>query len=79
MDKIRDQKENPINLDIIEDNGNDLGWTPERKSDYLDIKLKEGQNITKIKVVPGSNVASFYLEIVDIEGNRDKIKVFLKL
>lgn len=74
---IRNQAEQPILPDVIEDNNNNKSWVPERKSDYLDIRLIEGQNITKIEVVEGSNCQNFYLELVDIQNDRNKIKVAL--
>ena len=76
VEVIRDQKENVIRINDIADNQNGKGWSPAKGIKYFDIKLKEGQNITKIKVVDGSNVKNFYLELVDIKEKRNKIKVY---
>lgn len=42
------------------------GWEQERRSDYIDIKLKEGFPITKIEILDESNVYSFYVKTKDI-------------
>lgn len=79
VEAIRDQTEKLIRIDDIADNNNGKGWDPVKKTNYLDIKLKEGQYITKIKVLDGSNVERFYLELVDIKEKRNKIKVHFLL
>ena len=57
------------------ENKEEKGWDQQRKSDFVDIKLKEGYNIRKIEVVEGSNVESFTITIVDINEKTETYKV----
>lgn len=52
------------------------GWEQERRSDYFDIKLKEGFPITKIEILDESNVFSFYIKTKDINEFEQEKKVF---
>ena len=79
IDTIRNQELEVVNLDIISDSSNKKGWKPKRRSDFVDIKLKEGYHITKIDVLEGSNVASFYLTLVDINEETKTFKVISNL
>lgn len=57
------------------ENKEEKGWDQQRKSDFVDIKLKEGYNIRKIEVVEDSNVESFTITIVDINEKTETYKV----
>jgi hypothetical protein len=77
VENIRNQAQQVIDLNTIADNKNDKGWKPDRRSDYIDIKLKEGYHITKIEVIDDSNVASFFVTIVDISEKTGSFDVFI--
>lgn len=79
IDTIRNQAEDVIALDTISDSTKLPGYNQSRRSDYVDIKLKEGYPITMIEILEDSNVLSFYLELKDISENKKKIKVILRL
>ena len=51
------------------------GWSPKRKSDFIDIKLDRPIDIHKIVVVEGSNVESYDLTIVNEEDNMTRNRV----
>lgn len=75
IDKINSQDQHTIPLDVISDSKNKQGWKPSRSSDFVDIKLREGYEITKIEVVQGSNVAEYSLTLVDIDEEQKSYKV----
>lgn len=78
VEMIRNQKETPISLETISDESPAKGWNASSKSDFIDIKLKRGQHITKILVLNNSNVKSFYLELLDIKEKKTTVKVIYK-
>lgn len=79
IDIIRNQAEDEIALDTISDSKKLPGYNQTKRSDYVDIRLKEGYPITMIEVLEDSNVLSFYLELTDISENKKEIKVIFKL
>lgn len=75
IDSIRNQAMEIVKLDTISDSEDLPGWNSTRRSDFVDIKLKDGRSIKKIQIVASSNVYSFSLKLKDINEKEIEIKV----
>lgn len=75
IDSIRNQAMEIVKLETISDSEDLPGWNSKRRSDFVDIKLKDGRGIKKIQIVEGSNVYSFSLKLKDINEKEIEIKV----
>lgn len=78
VDEINDKKNRDVPIELLQDNNNGNGWSPNQTNDYVDIKLVHGVEMTQIKVVKGSNVKRFELWYENIDEDLFKNKVYFQ-
>ena len=78
IEEINDQEDKPVQQDLIS-NATLEGWSPKRKSDFIDIKLDRPIDVHKIVVVEGSNVKTYDLTFVNEKDDmiRKRVNIFI--
>ena len=75
IDEINDRTDTEVELHLLQDNNDNKGWNSDISHNYVDIKLTRGVEMTRIKIVKGSNVKKFDIWYEDINEELFKAKV----
>lgn len=77
IDEINNRKDLEVDLHLLQDNNDNKGWNSNISHDFVDIKLVRGVEMTKIRVLKGSNVKKFEIWYENIYEDLFKVKVYL--
>ncbi|RMZ99352.1 hypothetical protein BpHYR1_006660, partial [Brachionus plicatilis] len=77
IESINNQANELLSKDVLSDTSN-IGWSPQKFSDYIDLKFLNPIQLYRIEVLNGSNVHQYILQLLDDNSDQTQKMIFVE-